>query len=1034
MKTIKWGTCLNARPCLFRLYIIILFLLFTGMKAASQETPSSCEDRIRSYFRHDRWEAGEAAVDSALQNYPMVAAFYELKGTKILHDIDDIQKQETSTGKKNDAEKQKAYELSRYYLIKSIDMDEKNLNSRRMLMRIETETGHYSSAIVYCNELLEENPYNEHLWRSKIDLYRKLGNDLEADRLLERLQTIYHDDPQLRRDLADRKYSQSLEQRNKGDYRGMEESLRQLIELEPDNIDHYQTLVNLLYRNGKLDDAADMAERGVQMLPPSAQRDTLIAKRVSMLVEMNRLVEAQTYLKAKLKDNRSAYLSRILNDLGIETARQARWNDPYEAYAKIYDQEHSAEALNYLIGTSVQRNYYDDALYYIGIARKANDTPKLMYQEYLVLKRSGNPKKAEAMLKELCEKVPGDSAVAIELSGIYMDKTANLILQGQYDEAIPFLLDVCAINTEREIQQAARMRLYNCYLQTRRLDLAEAVLEEYNSYNNMENFVIQKAMLLKEKGRVKDALDLLAAEYNAQPDSDSYNLRRRNISYSYEEIAVPYIKNMVASGMTNAAYEGVKDALLICPQSPELLRYAISLSLAKKQPEQASWFAEQGIKNFPYDTYFNLKYAQLQIEKEKYASSINSLRKLLDVYPGDTTIVLAFTDCSEKLAKVCLEKHQNEQALAILDTALVFNPTSHDLHYTKYLTLCKMKRWKEAELSLKGYKPDVRELAAHRRSVEEVANQQMLNAMSLEYQQARLGSEDAITANAYFSYSRKLPWQSRRMKNRVDVLSFGMAYAGRDGKGSDDAGSDLVRGGTGVQLTAAYEHQFNDRLTGRLEAGWSNRYFPTWVINLSGTYDLKNNWQLMARGNVRWLKTYTGRYNLVHEFAGYDDIGNPVYANVMKLTGWDITSKCMAQLGLGANKTLGVEDRFNLSGGADLFYLSGNFYANGNVKMQFFPLQDRKSYLFAQGGLGTAPESSLIDQSLAVGFSDLNTFVSMGGRYFFNRWISLGLSGSWYTLLSQKETLSLPLNGTTAQTTKNYSNYFYIHTSVQINF
>ena len=109
------------------------------------------------------------------------------------------------------------------------------------------------------------------------------------------------------------------------------------------------------------------------------------------------------------------------------------------------------------------------------------------------------------------------------------------------------------------------------------------------------------------------------------------------------------------------------------------------------------------------------------------------------------------------------------------------------------------------------------------------------------------------------------------------------------------------------------------------------------------------------------------------------------------------------------------------------------FMADGTGK-QFFPLQDKHSFIFAQAGLGTAPESSLIDQSLAVGFSDLNTFTSMGARYFVNRYISLGLSGSWYTLLTQKETLTLPLNGTTAQTTKNYGNYFYVHTSLQLNF
>lgn len=1030
MKLYIKGKLNRFKPHLQRIYTLAItmamFVLVSGMVSRPYSTPSNYEDRIRAQFRANHWAEGGVILDSALHDYPQVATFYELKGQHILHDI------ENGTGTAKTSGRSKSFELARFYLIKSLELDEKNLNSRRLLLKIETETKHYSSAIVYCNELLEETPYNEHLWRTKIDLYRKLGNNQEADRLLERLLTIYPEDNQLRKDVVERKLMLAKQQRDKGDYRSMEESLRQLIELEHDSASHYKALFNLLYRNGRLEEAAEIAENGAQAITTEAERDTFIAKRVALLMEMSRHTEAQNYLSAKRKTIKSSYLQRVKNELDIEMARQARLNDPYEVYAKIYESQHSQEALNYLIGTSIQRGYHDDALYYIREARKHKDSPKLHYQEYLVLKRQGFAKKAENTLKELYERVPNDTAVAIELAETYLGQTSTLIVQGQYEEAIPLLKYVYDMKADQEITQAAQTRLLNCYLQSRQYDYAEALLDECEQEGHTDKYCIQKAMILNQRGRSKEALTLLNKEYHALPDS--MEQEKKDISYSYEEMAIPYIKDLIATGMTNVAWDQVQEALEISPESNDILHYAISLSLTQHQDKQAQLYTQMGMEFFPNDPYFKLKNAQLLIQEKDYSTSIDSLRSMLDVYPGDSTIVLAYTDCCENLALQYMKEKDNVMALQVLDTALYFNPGNHSLLYTRSMVYRKMKNWKAAENSLRGYKPDYREYPAYKRSMEELANLQMLNNMTLEYQRARLGSEDAITANAYASYTRKMPWVNRNGEKRTDALSFGLAYAGRDGKADDDNASDMTKGGTGILLTAGLEHQFSNRLTGKAEVGWSNRYFPTLVANLSTTYDLKKEWQLMARANFRWLKTYTGVYEMTHEFAGYDGTGSPLYADVMKLTGWNIKSKPMAQIGVGAGKTLGTEDRFNVSAGVDGFLLSGNFYVNANVKAQFFPLQDKKSFIYGQAGLGTAPESSLIDQSLAVGFSDLNTFTSMGAQYFVNRYITLGLSGSWYTMLTQKETLTLPLNGTTAQTTKNYSNYFYIHTSLLLNF
>lgn len=1026
-------------------YIFILTLILSCVNAWSEtKTPSSYEDRIRKAFHMQNWESGKVILDSALVDYPMVSNFYELKGQYMLHLIDH-------PGVVRDKEfenrsKQQMYDDTRFTLIHCIELDEKNLNARRMLMRIEIDTQHYSSAIVYCNELLEENPYNERLWRTKIDLYRKMNNNVEADRLLERLMNIYHDNPTLKKDIADRKQIQLKEQREKGDHAGMEKTLRELIDMEPSEGEHYIALVNLLYNFGRYADAADMAERGVLASKSPSDRLTLISKRVGILTDMNRYNEALGYLNSMQKKFHSPYLASIINDLSMETARAARMNDPFEAYAKVYEKNKNREALNYLIATSIQRNYLDDALYYLKEGRRQADSPKLRYLEYLVQKRLGNAKKAENLLKELVVITPNDTAIAIELAEIYLKQSSDLIAQQLYSEAIPILEEASTLNADIETIDAIQRRLLNCYLQNRQFQKAEAMLETLNNYNKAPYYLEMRATILNARGRTHEALEFIFNEYkNIPPEMTE---RRERLSNAYEEIVVPYIKKIMAAGMINDARKQLGEALQICPKSDDLLRYAISVSLANRDQNTAMSYVESGITLYPDEPYYRLKQAQILIMQDKYYESYDSLYKLVTTYPGDTVIVKAFSECTVEMAQDYIKKKWYDEALGILDKALYFDPYNHDLFYTKYYIYRKKKDWHNAELCLRNYKPAYNELSEYRHYLEEAYNQQLLNTLMFEYQQARPGQVDAITGNAYGSYTRKIQYH-RNGKPREDALTFGLGYAGRDGTAEQSIkNNDIIKGGTGFQLSGTWQHQFCDRLTASAQLAWSNRYFPVWTINFGATYELNNNWQLNGRISYRRLKAYKGIYQMEKEFSGYNDVGQEQYNTVLKRTGWRVRNKQLLQFGLGASKTLDDEGRFDLSFGADLFLMADNtysgglraftyttyLYGNGNVRFTFRPLHEKRTYFYVAGGLGNAPEGSLIDQSMGVAFSDLNTFVGMGGYYFVNRWLGFSLHGTWYTMMSQDETLSHPLNGTTAQTEKNYTNHFYIHLATQINF
>ena len=159
-----------------------LFLLITSSSGTDNgfQTPEQYAQIVQEHFANEEWEAGKELLEEGLQKYPNVSDLEWLMGKYWFHE--------------------KNYDQSRYHLVKAIDDNYNNVNAKHLLVDVEDITENYSSAICYVNELLEVNPYWRGLWRRKIELYRKQNNDVEADRLLKRINQIYPNDTILRKD------------------------------------------------------------------------------------------------------------------------------------------------------------------------------------------------------------------------------------------------------------------------------------------------------------------------------------------------------------------------------------------------------------------------------------------------------------------------------------------------------------------------------------------------------------------------------------------------------------------------------------------------------------------------------------------------------------------------------------------------------------------------------------------------------------------------------------------------------------------
>ena len=153
-----------------------LLLLITSSVGSDKgfQTPEQYAQIVQEHFANEEWDAGKALLDEGLQKYPGVSDLEWLMGKYWFHE--------------------KNYDESRYHLVKAIEDNYNNVNAKHLLVDVEDITENYSSAICYVNELLEVNPYWRGLWRRKIELYRKQNNNVEADRLLKRINQIYPND------------------------------------------------------------------------------------------------------------------------------------------------------------------------------------------------------------------------------------------------------------------------------------------------------------------------------------------------------------------------------------------------------------------------------------------------------------------------------------------------------------------------------------------------------------------------------------------------------------------------------------------------------------------------------------------------------------------------------------------------------------------------------------------------------------------------------------------------------------------------
>ena len=894
-----------------------------------RDKPGEYAEKVSNLFSQHRWAKGKELLDEAMEYYPDEAVLHYLAGRYWWNGKD--------------------YDKSRYHLVKACQINYHYMDAKTLLVNLEEITGNYSSAVCYVNELLEVNPYWKGLWLRKVDLYKKMGNFEEANTLLKRLSVIYPNDASINGDYFDVLETTYQQARQSGDQSAVEDALREIVRITPNDVDYQLAYANILIHNGKMNDALDNLTAAINANPGNVP---LIKKATDVLMESGRNAYALTMVRSQLALNRSAGLEALYQELLAESARMENEADVYQLYTRTYDTGKSLEALQYLLNQSTKRGYYEDAIYYINeMRKKKGDSPRWYMMEYDIYTRMGRHESASNSLKTGFTMYPDDYDLNLVVSRNRLAEAADLMGEEVYGQAIPLLEFVRRSSVDPDLKVVAIRRLAVCYRETNQPDKAVTMLRERLRTDPEAQVTMDYASLLVKQGKPEAALQALYSSYSDATDS----LSRRLLSGAYKETAYPFLKEQLQKGALTGLHSICVTILQMDPDDYWGLRYGM------RTAEDPLPYALRGMEAYPGDLTFPIKAASIYAELGREEEALAFLSPYLLVYPADDDLKKSYSGISDALANKLLKARDIDRAEKVLDDALRVQPDDPAVRYTRGLVYEKRKDWDSAYVYQRNYKPSLLEEREYKSHMNAIRAKTLRNTVDVGLDFLRFTDRYNIIGLASVGYTHN--WKHDEFQARLNFTS-------RDPDYDSDQHMYISAGGRGLQILSSWTHHFGGILSMQMGGAFGTKFFPTANGDLALTFHLPYDWDLELGGAYRYLQDKAQMY------AG----------NIGATHSWESSYA-------GLKATAGT--------------VYGVVFFNGSARFRFFPFDGGRSYLEAQAGAGTAPEILFLNyyQTSSV-FNHLNSFVALTGQWAVTHNFAIQLSGTWNTLYDQRATVT----------------------------
>ena len=199
-----------------------------------------------------------------------------------------------------------------------------------------------------------------------------------------------------------------------------------------------------------------------------------------------------------------------------------------------------------------------------------------------------------------------------------------------------------------------------------------------------------------------------------------------------------------------------------------------------------------------------------------------------------------------------------------------------------------------------------------------------------------------------------------------------ISYKARDGQYDE---VEYNKGGFGLEFLAQWDHVFNSRWSGFLNASYGTKYFNQLGANAGVAVNVGRGWSPSLKLGFR----YTAPTYII-------DRNDPSKIYYRKYA--------LAILTPGISKSW---YRANASAGVDLIGMSTGLYYNVNLKGKIFINNDNVSSVGLLAGFGSFPELAFFDQTALSTLSHTNAMVGIEGMYLLTNNFAITLNGNWNT-------------------------------------
>ena len=756
-----------------------------SVAAQERHTPRYYASRAEGYVSSNAWEAAKREIDEGLESYPDDPDLRYLNGRYYYYAQGDLTR-------------------ARYNLVRSIQEDDQHFQAKRVLVDVEDDAKHYSSAICYINELLEFQPYDRDLWRRKIALYNKIGHRTEADAALERLARIFPNDSIVRRDLNNRHREDWNTRLLKPSLSETANTLEEWLDYDPSNLDYYKELAEVYYQMGEYERALGAANRGLARYPREAE---LVRKAATVLSAMGMITSAVTFVR------QNGYTGTLYTGLLADAANDARLRDPYEVNGRLYATTGSRDALTYLLNTALTRGYYNDAKYYLRESYARNGrTLDLLMKEYELEKRFGDERATLRLLQEMYESNPRDEDLTEQYAAMMLELAGRDIAHEQWADASAHLQRaILLLDPENEAWSAA---------------------------------VSQQITMLGRLNRFDDARELYEAASLLGADV------AQRFASAYEDVAANRLRALMLEEEYESALKLAQELLLVVPASEPALRCCINVTQTLGYDDLFHEYADRGYAARPDTPYFIIKEAVALQQRGRMAEALALLRPEREgeyheyVNPQ---LQAAFSGITEEWAVLLMKEKMPDVALVKLDIALRYDPENRELLYLKGLAHEQLKQFALAwQYQSRNYNPSNAEQLQWYQHMRYMHFRSFRNRVDASYTRAVYDTRQEELASVGHLYSIASVSYSRLEDN--DTFTGQISYKGVDGYHTSDVSET---GGVGLDFMAQWDHTFNHRWSGSASASYSTRFFNKWGANLSAAYAADGGWTPSLRLGYR---------------------------------------------------------------------------------------------------------------------------------------------------------------------------------------